>query len=561
MDNNLYLLEDEGLDDLISSLSKCENTFKSMIEMSKEGVDRGEISYVSYYIRIAMWHWERKLMCKEYANKKAKELGLIDCEDLDLDNPSLDLDNPSLKWLRSIKYFYDKERSSELDNYKKVIQHRKECKADEYDWVANAFYFSSSRDSIDVKERRRCYMAAMAHSDLEHREFVRLKYDVSTCFILNSFDYPQNGTSFSDIAYHERQFIYIAKDVDALAGCYDDCIQWLFTIDALPKELHFPVGHPLPNSLYYAHPAKKGEYLPIENAEEELCNDKVRDFQRLVQCLGATDIKYRLVKGQSLSDKYSGNTNVKAGADYKVFKGNAEYNGQRSGSRDESMNGQHEIVLHFNPNKAPYIPDDIKGWLSVDPDWESLRKQRFEGNMLEYRVRISSRKTMAVSESRMDEVKVAFKSFIAKAHLNFSQQMERSFQREEETEWEYYVKFKPLNELGANFTKDEPKKTDTEQQYLDTLCEFMEDDSEITPRERKMLDRIRQSLGISEERAMELEASLAKPQLTEDEQEYLEMFHEYVKKGEITAKERRKLEMSANAMGISQSRVQELEKL
>jgi hypothetical protein len=68
-------------------------------------------------------------------------------------------------------------------------------------------------------------------------------------------------------------------------------------------------------------------------------------------------------------------------------------------------------------------------------------------------------------------------------------------------------------------------------------------------------------LGISEERTKELEASLAKPQLTEDEQVYLEMFHEYVKKGEITANERCKLEMSATAMGISQSRAKELEKL
>ena len=97
-----------------------------------------------------------------------------------------------------------------------------------------------------------------------------------------------------------------------------------------------------------------------------------------------------------------------------------------------------------------------------------------------------------------------------------------------------------------------------EQEYLENLKEFLEDDAEITPRERKMLDRIRQSLGISEERAVELEASLA-PQLTEDEKEYLDMYKEYIEEGEITDKERRRLDKFAQALGIESNRIKEIE--
>ncbi len=103
--------------------------------------------------------------------------------------------------------------------------------------------------------------------------------------------------------------------------------------------------------------------------------------------------------------------------------------------------------------------------------------------------------------------------------------------------------------------------SDAEQEYLDNLKEFLEDDAEITPRERKMLDRIRQNLGISEERAKELEASLAQPQLTEDEQEYIDMYREYAEKGKITEKERRRLDKFASALGISDERMKEIEKL
>ena len=72
-------------------------------------------------------------------------------------------------------------------------------------------------------------------------------------------------------------------------------------------------------------------------------------------------------------------------------------------------------------------------------------------------------------------------------------------------------------ESSNNRTSNESSYNEAEQEYLDNIREFLEDDAEITPRERKMLDRIRQKLGISEERAKELEASLSKPKLTEDE--------------------------------------------
>ena len=49
------------------------------------------------------------------------------------------------------------------------------------------------------------------------------------------YELALDGLFSGKVDYHERQFIYIAKNVDALAGCYDDNIQWLFTIDALPK--------------------------------------------------------------------------------------------------------------------------------------------------------------------------------------------------------------------------------------------------------------------------------------------------------------------------------------
>ena len=48
--------------------------------------------------------------------------------------------------------------------------------------------------------------------------------------------------------------------------------------------------------------------------------------------------------------------------------------------------------------------------------------------------------------------------------------------------------------------------TSEEQEYLEEIRACLDNDGEITSRERRLLDRLRKSLGITEARAKELEA-------------------------------------------------------
>ena len=102
--------------------------------------------------------------------------------------------------------------------------------------------------------------------------------------------------------------------------------------------------------------------------------------------------------------------------------------------------------------------------------------------------------------------------------------------------------------------------TSEEQEYLEEVKMCLEEDNEISPRERRLLDRLRTKLNISEERAKELEESLKAPQLTEDEQEYLEEYKLCLEEdGEISSKERRLLDRLRDKLGISVERAKELE--
>lgn len=101
--------------------------------------------------------------------------------------------------------------------------------------------------------------------------------------------------------------------------------------------------------------------------------------------------------------------------------------------------------------------------------------------------------------------------------------------------------------------------SDAEQEYNEELKACLENNAEISPRERRLLDRLRIYLGITESRALELEASLLKPVLTDEEQEYLSEYKECLSDGVISDKELRLLTKLRTVLGISDARAKELE--
>ena len=121
---------------------------------------------------------------------------------------------------------------------------------------------------------------------------------------------------------------------------------------------------------------------------------------------------------------------------------------------------------------------------------------------------------------------------------------------------QYYIADKCIE------SKSKEIYTAAENEYLDELKACVEEDGEISPKERRLLERLREKLGISSERATELEATLSAPQLTDEEKEYLEEYKAcFEEDEEISPKERRLLNRLRDTLGISAERAEELEKL
>lgn len=103
--------------------------------------------------------------------------------------------------------------------------------------------------------------------------------------------------------------------------------------------------------------------------------------------------------------------------------------------------------------------------------------------------------------------------------------------------------------------------SDSETEYLEEVKECLKN-GVISNGERRLLEKLRVKLGISESRATEIEASLLRPQLTKEEQEYLNEYNECIQEGGvITPGERRLLNKLRVTLGLTESRAAELEKL
>lgn len=106
-------------------------------------------------------------------------------------------------------------------------------------------------------------------------------------------------------------------------------------------------------------------------------------------------------------------------------------------------------------------------------------------------------------------------------------------------------------------SSEEQSGSDIEQEYIEELKECLSN-GEISSSERRLLDKLRDKLGISPLRAKELENSLIYSH-SGDEEEYLKEFRAALTDGTISEKERRLLNKLRSVLGISENRAKELE--
>lgn len=433
-------------------------------------------------------------------------------------------------------------------------------------WISilNAFKYDIYKEQGDyINARKYCLsVTKKASSEIEYADTKILEQAEEDFSTLEK----AYITHFLEQPYNERKLIVPVQS-------YLDLFQKklaVIDINNLPA-INFPMGHPVANQLYVGHPYIPSKYIPFENYELELIEDKIREFSQIMQYLGATEINIESVNASSNDKDVKVDQKISGSVDYKLT--SASGSGERHATNKFLEDISQHINLHqrFYPKNSPMLPEGLV-WYQNEPSWQRLYNQRMQGALLEHEERIETKKSQVVENSELKQISAEVKWLFAQANVNWEQSMEEKFEAHDNAILSIYVKFAPLESLqGGTFISQSQTNptvsalpqslTEKESEYLEELKVCLEEDSEISVKERRLLNRLRDRLGISEERAEELESSLLKPQLTEEEQEYLEEYKACTEEGELSPKEIRLLNRLRINLGISEERAKELETL
>ena len=421
---------------------------------------------------------------------------------------------------------------------------------------------------IDIyKNSNNFYRVAELHQELKNssRENVDT---LSLCNREKQQNYNNYLKHFKELPLRERNIITVSNTDKLFKSEHIT----LLNINQLP-EVQFPMSHPKNNQTYIAHPYKTDSYLPIENYDYELLNDRLNEFFYFLQCLGATSITFETIEEESKEENTHSNTKVDADVKAKVtqVKVGVGYENAMNSSLRNYL--KMERTQTFNPTKRPYIPNDLV-WYPNEFTWQRLAQQRLNGNFLTHNEVLSSSQTQTLSSSEIMDVNAELKMLFTSVKASVHYQGEKDIKQNKDFSCRISVEFKPMEDFPEEVAviditpeivvENVPKlslTTDDEARYLEEVRFMLEDDGEIDARECTILERFRTRYNITPERAKELEAqAIANAQRTPAEQEYLEEYKNSLQNGVISERERRLLNRLATALGIDKARVAELEK-
>ncbi len=421
-------------------------------------------------------------------------------------------------------------------------------------WNDRSFVYYQKGDMLSA---RKDFLSLMKYAtDQKNADDILIKEEAYKDF-LETEKYYVDG--FLNLPYSQRKVIMPVREYVDL---HQDRVS-VIRMDNMPA-INFPMGHPIANQLYVGHPLIPSRYIPFENYQLELVEDKVREFCMLAQSLGATEISIECLNSSASNESGRNKQDISGEAGNKMLKGKGEYHQDNSRNMIDELSHKICIRQTFTPCNKPLIPENMV-WYEDEPSWQRLASQRMNGGLLSHEERIETRKSQMVDGRELTELKAEVNSLYVDMKMSISEEEEAKFTQQENAVLAIKVKFAPISKLtGSENTLSNTSSgismSSSEEEYLAELKDILFD-GEISPRERRLLEKIRTQLGISESRAEELEASLLSPKLTPEEEEYLNEFRDIIAGGEISPRDQRFLEKLKIANNISEERAKELENM
>lgn len=222
----------------------------------------------------------------------------------------------------------------------------------------------------------------------------------------------------------------------------------------LPEGMSFPVGHPIINNVYVVHPYNDKFYIPVEEHEEYLFNDRIDEFKTLVQAFGATEIKFSKEHRLKVNQNQSRSLDVNVDVGIKAHGAKVNYNKTNEQNNYNDNELTYETCQRSTPLLKPYIPENLV-WYPKETTWQRMFKQRIGGNnLLKIEEIISSKSHKTVSSNEIMDINVGLKLFFVKAAVHVKKEIKSSISEEEEMVQKISVTFASVNELTQDYKEE-----------------------------------------------------------------------------------------------------------
>ena len=362
------------------------------------------------------------------------------------------------------------------------------------------------------------------------------------------------------VPYKERKYIMLVED-SKIKNCAVSGIT-IFNSSNVPNCINFYDNMPLNNELYVGHPYNPSVYIPYNQAEDILFQDKIQEFCYILQQLGAEEITITSLKGRKVNEINNKKEELEVAANAGRF-GNASLNIDSSTSNlmDRTSHEQYDVKYVYDPINIPEMPSETI-WYQNQPKWQRLVQSRIDGNTLEYTECISSKLTFFTSSSEKEDIKAKLKVLMANIEGRSYEEEEKQLREETETIWRVSVKFHSKKLLQKD-TLPQPNSvtalTNNEDEFLNEVRFCLDNDGIIDSEEQVYLDKVSQKLGLPQTKAQELQNSLISPKLTDNEKKYIEAISELTIDGKIPSSSLRIVERYRKLYEVSSQRAEELE--
>jgi len=362
------------------------------------------------------------------------------------------------------------------------------------------------------------------------------------------------------VPYKERKYIMLVED-SKIKNCAVSGIT-IFNSSNVPNCINFYDNMPLNNELYIGHPYNPSVYIPYNQAEDILFQDKIQEFCYILQQLGAEEITITSLKGRKVNEINNKKEELEVAANAGRF-GNASLNIDSSTSNlmDRASHEQYDVKYVYDPINMPEMPSETI-WYQNQPKWQRLVQSRIDGNTLEYTECISSKLKFFTSSSEKEDIKAKLKVLMANIEGRIYEEEEKQLREETETIWRVSVKFRSKKLLQKD-TLPQPNSatalTNNEDEFLNEVRFCLDNDGIIDSEEQVYLDKVSQKLGLPQTKAQELQNSLISPQITDNERKYIEAISELTIDGKIPSSSLRIVERYRKLYEVSSQRAEELE--